>query len=120
MLGYIVLLYSLGDFAIAIGLSRSQSTTVIGVLNVGTAVGRPIIGIWSDKFRRVDVAAILTILCGVSCFAFWMPAMGYGLTIFFALLIGAILGVFWMVSFRSQRIDVLLLIRATDYWAALR
>jgi hypothetical protein len=49
-----------------------------------------------------------------------MPAMGYGLTIFFALLIGAILGVFWMVSFLSQRIDVLLLIRATDYWAALR
>ena len=98
MLGYIVLLYSLGDFAIAIGLSRSQSTTVIGVLNIGTAVGRPIIGIWSDKFRRVDVAAILTLLCGISCFAFWMPATGYGLTLFFALLIGAILGVFWMVS----------------------
>lgn len=98
MLGYIVLLYSLGDFAIAIGLSRSQSTTIIGLLNVGTAVGRPIIGIWSDRFRRVDVAAILTILCGASCFAFWLPATGYGLSIFFALVIGAILGVFWMVS----------------------
>jgi MFS family permease len=109
MLGYIVLLFSLGDFAIAIGLSRSQSTTIIGVLNIGTAVGRPIIGIWSDKFRRVDVAAMLTVLSGVSCFAFWLPAMAYGLTIFFALLIGAILGVFWMVGFLPQRIGVLLL-----------
>lgn len=102
MLGYVVLLYSLGDFAIAIGLSRSQSTMIIGLLNVGTAIGRPIIGIWSDKFRRVDVAAILTTLCGISCFAFWLPAMGYGLIVFFALLIGAILGVFWMVSFPAM------------------
>lgn len=45
--------------------------------------------------------------------------MGYGLTIFFALLIGAILEVFWMVSLLPQRIDVLLLIRPTDHWAAL-
>lgn len=98
MLGYIVLLYSLGDFAIAIGLSRAQSTNIIGVLNIGTAVGRPIIGIWSDRFRRIDVAAIITLVCGLSCFAFWVPATGYALTVFFALLIGAILGVFWMVS----------------------
>ena len=120
MLGYIVLLYSLGDFAIAIGLSHSQSTTIIGLLNVGTAVGRPIIGIWSDKYRRVDVAAILTLLCGVACFAFWLPATGYGLTIFFALLIGAILGVFWMVNFLPQYLNVLSLTWATDYWPALR
>jgi MFS family permease len=97
MLGYIVLLYSLADFAIAIGLTRGQSTNIIGFLNLGTAVGRPIIGIWSDRFRRIDVAAIITLVCGISCFAFWLPATGYGLTVFFALLIGAILGVFWMV-----------------------
>jgi len=98
MLGYMVLLFSLADFAVTIGLTNSQSTTIIGLLNIGTAVGRPLIGIWSDKFKRVDVAALLTILCGLSCFAFWLPAMGYGLTIFFALIVGAILGVFWMVS----------------------
>ena len=119
MFGYVALLFSLGDFAIAIGLSRSQSTNIIGLLNVGTAIGRPIIGIWSDKFKRVDVAAILTIVCGISCFAFWLPAMGYGLTIFFALLIGAILGVFWMVSFACYKSSLPILIRILDHRTTL-
>ncbi|KAI4923027.1 uncharacterized protein J4E92_007778, partial [Alternaria infectoria] len=96
MLGYIVLLFSLSDFALSIGLSRSQATDIIGLLNVGTAVGRPIIGILSDRWSRIDTAGALTLLCGISCFAFWLPATSYALTVFFAILCGAIVGVFWM------------------------
>jgi len=98
MLGYVVLLFSLTDFALSIGLSRSQATDIIGLLNVGTAIGRPIIGILSDRWSRIDTAGALTLLCGLSCFAFWLPATSYGLTVFFAILCGAIVGVFWMVS----------------------
>jgi predicted MFS family arabinose efflux permease len=98
MFGYVVLLFSLSDFALSIGLSRAQATDIIGLLNVGTAVGRPFIGILGDRWSRVDTAGALTLLCGLSCFAFWIPATSYGLTVFFAILCGAILGVFWMVS----------------------
>jgi MFS family permease len=98
MFGYVVLLFCLSDFALSIGLSRPQATDIIGLLNVGTAIGRPFIGILSDRWSRVDTAGALTLLCGISCFAFWLPATSYGLTIFFAILCGAILGVFWMVS----------------------
>ncbi|KAI4725641.1 MFS general substrate transporter [Aureobasidium sp. EXF-10728] len=98
MLGYMTLLFSLSDFALSIGLSQSQATDIIGILNVGTAVGRPVIGIWSDAHSRIRVAAYITLICGLSCFAFWIPATTYGLTIFFALFSGAILGVFWVVS----------------------
>ena len=98
MFGYIVLLFSLSDFALSIGLSRSQATDMIGLLNVGTAIGRPLIGIFSDRWSRIDTAGVLTLLCGVSCFAFWVPATSYGLTAFFVILCGAIVGVFWMVS----------------------
>lgn len=98
MLGYITLLYSLSDFALSIGVSSQRATDVIGILNLGTALGRPIIGIASDKSNRIDVASALTLICGLSCFAFWIPADSLGLLIFFALLSGAILGVFWMVS----------------------
>jgi predicted MFS family arabinose efflux permease len=98
MFGYVVLLFSLSDFALSIGLSRAQATDIIGLLNVGTAVGRPFIGILGDRWSRVDTAGALTLLCGLSCFAFWIPAASYGLTVFFAILCGAILGVFWMVS----------------------
>lgn len=98
MLGYITLLFSLSDFALSIGLPPQRATDLIGFLNVGTTVGRPIIGIASDRFDRFDVAGALTFVCGLSCFAFWIPAQSYGLLVFFALLSGAILGVFWMVS----------------------
>ena len=98
MFGYIALLFSLADFALSIGLTKAQATSIIGFLNIGTAIGRPVIGILSDKWSRIDTAGVLTLLCGVSCFIFWLPAESYGLTIFFSILCGAILGVFWMVG----------------------
>jgi MFS family permease len=98
MFGYITLLFSLSDFATSIHLSRSQATDIVGFLNLGTAVGRPIIGILSDRFSRTNTAAVLTLACGLICFALWLPATSFGLTVFFALVCGAILGVFWMVS----------------------
>ena len=97
MLGYMTLLYSLSDFAHSIGLDYTQAASVAAYLNLGTAVGRPLIGICSDRFGRMEVAGILTFLCGVSCFAIWLPATSYGVTVLFALISGAILGVYWVV-----------------------
>ena len=97
MLGYITLLFSLSDFALSVGISQQRATDIIGFLNIGTAVGRPIIGIVSDKSDIFDVTGILTLTCGLSCFAFWIPTQSYGLLVFFSIIAGAILGVFWMV-----------------------
>lgn len=107
MLGYVVLLFSLSDFALSIGFSRMQATDLIGFLNLGTAIGRPFIGIVSDRWSRIDTAGTLTLTCGLSCFAFWLPATSYGLTVFFALICGAIVGVFWMV--RASKLPCALL-----------
>jgi hypothetical protein len=49
MLGYVLVIFSLADFARSIGLSRLQAADMIGLLNVGTAISRPIIGILSDR-----------------------------------------------------------------------
>lgn len=100
MFGYITLLFSLSDFATSVHLSRDHATDIVGFLNLGTAVGRPIIGICSDRFSRTNTAAVLTLTCGVICFALWLPATSFGPTVFFALICGAILGVFWMVGNR--------------------
>lgn len=97
MFGYITLLYSLPDFARTLGLSSGQAATISAILNAGTAIGRPFIGVISDRYGRIEVAGILTLICGITCFAIWMPARSYGVTIFFALISGAILGVFWVV-----------------------
>ena len=98
MFGYITLLYSLPDFALSIKLSKSQATEVITLLHLGTAVGRPFIGLISDRYGRIKVAGLLTLCCGLACFLLWMPAKTYSATVLFAIISGAILGVFWSVS----------------------
>ncbi|KAL8924506.1 MAG: hypothetical protein Q9208_003981 [Pyrenodesmia sp. 3 TL-2023] len=98
MLGYITLLYSLSDFARSTGLSRGNATQVTAVLNVGIAIGRPFIGVASDRFGRFEVAAGLTLLCGLCCFAIWIPTSSLGVLFLFSLISGAILGIFWVVS----------------------
>ncbi|KAI9879093.1 MAG: hypothetical protein M1830_009612 [Pleopsidium flavum] len=99
MLGYITLLYSLPDYASSVGLTKSQAASLAAYLNLGTAIGRPLIGVASDRFGRMEVAGLLTLFCGVTCFAIWIPATSYGVIVFFAVLNGGILGVFWMVQY---------------------
>lgn len=98
MLGYITLLFSLPDYAHSMGLSDTQATTINAILNLGTAVGRPLIGITSDRYGRIEVAGLLTCACGISCLTIWLPSVSYGVLVLFALVSGAILGTFWVVS----------------------
>lgn len=98
MFGYIALLYSLPSYGRSIGLSSAQSSTVAGILNLGTVVGRPLVGISSDRFGRIEVTGTLTMFCGIICFAIWLPGTSYGVLLLFALICGAVLGVFWIVG----------------------
>ncbi|MCJ1469948.1 hypothetical protein MMC07_008593 [Pseudocyphellaria aurata] len=97
MLGYITILFSLPDFARSINLSSSQAATTAALQSFGNAVGRPLIGHFSDRFGRIETAGLLTLVCGLSCFCIWIPGTSYGATILFALINGAIFGVFWVV-----------------------
>lgn len=98
MLGYIVIMYSLSDFGRSIGLNASQASSVTAIMNLGTAVGRPCIGLLSDRYGRIEVAGLTTLATAVTIWGLWMPAQSYALTVVFALLNGGIAGVFWMVS----------------------
>lgn len=79
------------------GRGSGKSSRVF-LLNLGTAFGRPCIGVVSDRLGRFEVASGLTFLCGLTCFALWVPATSYAPTIIFALVSRAVLGVFWVVS----------------------
>ena len=96
MLGYITILFSLSDFARSIGLSASKAAAVSAFLNLGTAIGRPLVGVASDYFGRMEIAGVLTLICGIMCLAVWLPATSYGVTIFFVIVSGGFFGVFWM------------------------
>ncbi|KAI0378267.1 MFS transporter, MCP family, solute carrier family 16, member 6 [Hypomontagnella monticulosa] len=97
MFGYITLMFSLSDYALATGRSGQDSATVAALLNLGAAVGRPMIGYLSDRYGRVEVAGLLTAICGVLVFVLWLPISVYSILLIFALIDGSILGVFWAV-----------------------
>jgi len=89
----------MSDFSLSINLTKSQAAAISAFLNLGTAVGRPLIGFISDRYGRLEIAGLATLVCGLSCFVIWMPAKTYTVTIFFAIVSGAVVGVFWMVSY---------------------
>ncbi|RFU30036.1 hypothetical protein B7463_g6340, partial [Scytalidium lignicola] len=95
MLGYVVLLFSLGNYATSIGLSAKQGSTIVALLNLGQGLGRPLVGLCSDAAGRINLAGFCTFLAGLFCLVVWIFAKSYGVCIFFAILVGSVAGVFW-------------------------
>lgn len=95
MLGYVVLLFSLPSYARSIGLSAKQGSIIGALLNVGQALGRPIVGLFSDRAGRINMAGGCTFLTGLFCLVIWIFAKSYGVLIFFAILVGTVAGTFW-------------------------
>jgi len=97
MLGYVVLLFSLPNYARTQGLTASQGSIIGAVLNLGQALGRPPIGYFSDSLGRINMAAMMTALCGLLVLVVWNFAYSFGVLLFFALVGGSVAGTFWAV-----------------------
>lgn len=96
LLGYIVLLFSLPNFAQqVVGLTPQQGSVVSAVFNLGQAIGRPPIGYFSDSVGRVNMATSMNFLSGLFCLVIWVFAKSYGVLIFYAIVGGAVAGTFW-------------------------
>jgi MFS family permease len=78
MLGYIVLLFSLPNYANYIGLTAKQGSVIGAVLNLGQGIGRPPIGYWSDAFGRINMAGTMTFMSGLFALVIWTFATSYG------------------------------------------
>lgn len=95
MLGYVVLLFSLPNYARSIGLTAHQGSVVGAVLNLGQGMGRPFVGYFSDAAGRINMAGFCTFLAGFFCLVIWIFAKNYGVLVFFALVVGTVSGTFW-------------------------
>jgi MFS family permease len=98
MLGYVVLLFSLPNYARTIGLSAKQGSIVGALLNLGQALGRPPIGYFSDSVGRLNMASSMTFLCGLFCLVIWNFANSFGVVVFFGMLGGTVAGTYWAVA----------------------
>ncbi|KAE9376812.1 MFS general substrate transporter [Stipitochalara longipes BDJ] len=95
MLGYIVLLFSLPNYARSIGLSAKQGSIIGALLNLGQGIGRPFVGYFSDAAGRINMAGTCTFLAGLFCLIIWIFAKSFGVLTFFALIVGTVSGTFW-------------------------
>ena len=95
MMGYITLLFSLPNYAVSIGLSARQGSIVGAILNLGQGLGRPLVGIFSDKAGRINLAGLCTFIAGLFCLVIWIFAKSFGVLIFFAIIVGTVAGTYW-------------------------
>jgi MFS family permease len=95
ILAYVVLIFSLANYANAIGLSASQAAIVSALFNLAQAFGRPPIGYFSDSIGRINMAGLMTLLSGVFVLLIWVFAKSYGVLVFYALIGGTVAGTFW-------------------------
>jgi len=114
MLGYVVLLFSIPNYANQIGLSAKQASVVGALLNLGQGIGRPPMGYFSDTIGRINMAGMLSCLAGVLALVVWVNAKSYGVRpllfmspfchvkltalevlIFYSMIGGTVAGTYW-------------------------
>lgn len=93
---YIALVFSVVDYCRAVGLTASQASLVGALFNMSQGLGRPVIGLSSDKVGRINVSTFCTGLCGLFSLFLWVfAARSLAACIVFALLSGTVAGVMW-------------------------
>ncbi|EFQ34648.1 major facilitator superfamily transporter [Colletotrichum graminicola] len=95
LFGYVISVFSLADYAQTVGFSASQGSIVSAIFNLSQGIGRPIIGLVSDRFGRINVAGLSTLIAGLATFFIWIFAGKYLVGIIFFALFGAFSGVLW-------------------------
>lgn len=97
-LGYVVLLFSMPSFSIAIGLTQQQGSLASALLNLGQAIGRPAVGLLSDYYGRFNVALAASLLTSLLSFVLWIFVDSLGLTYFFSIAVGLFAGTLLAVA----------------------
>ncbi|KAK0783521.1 hypothetical protein LTR75_014098 [Friedmanniomyces endolithicus] len=95
LLAYVVLIFSLANYARTVRLSASQASVISALFNLGQALGRPPIGYFSDSIGRINMAGLMTFCSGLFALVIWVFARSYGVLIFYAILGGTVAGTFW-------------------------
>ncbi|KAI1608788.1 major facilitator superfamily domain-containing protein [Exophiala viscosa] len=94
-MGYTLVFFSLPDNALKIGLTFKQGAIAGALANLGMAIGRPTVGLLSDRIGRINMVGIATLLCSIYSLCIWTSAHSYATLIVFALLGGSVCGTYY-------------------------
>lgn len=106
LLGYVIVLYSFSSYATSVGLSHTQGSNILAILNAAQLVGRPLVGNAGDFFGRTNTSVMVCLYVAVLIFAFWLNSTTYAELIALAVMIGGMVGVGSTMS-QSLAADVL-------------
>ncbi|CAK7203305.1 hypothetical protein SEUCBS139899_006036 [Sporothrix eucalyptigena] len=95
ILGYIIVIFSLPDYAEAVGNTASQGSIIAAMFNLSQGIGRPMIGLASDPFGRLNVMGLGTLTAGVAALFIWIFAGKYYAGLIIYSLLGAFGGLLW-------------------------
>lgn len=92
MFGYVVVLYDMASVTTSMGYSAYQGSISSAMVQVGSVVGRPIVGVFSDRYGAVAVTSVVYLICGILTLAMWIPANNYATILAYCVMMGGMMG----------------------------
>jgi len=99
VMSFYITLYSIAVYATdGLGLSQTQGAIVQSLLAAGVMVGRPLAGFILDKFGRVNMAILLSLLNALACWALWLTSRSFAAISVFAIVQGCAGSAVWSAA----------------------
>ncbi|EGV64589.1 hypothetical protein CANTEDRAFT_120262 [Yamadazyma tenuis ATCC 10573] len=95
MFGYVLTLYTVANYTTSLGYSDYQGSIAAALLQIGSAVGRPCVGLLADRYGATTMAAHAYLISTIFCLAMWIPSRNYATVLVFAFVIGGVMGSVW-------------------------
>lgn len=92
ILGYVIVLYTLVSSTISLGYTANQGSIVAAMVQLGSFLGRPVVGLVADRFGTITVGTIIYTLCAIFTYSMWIPASNYATLICYGIIIGLTMG----------------------------
>lgn len=97
LLGYMTLISSLPNFTCSLGLSPSEASLPVILINLGTITGRVGASFVSDLYEMITIALVSSMVSGILCLVFWIPSQSLAPTSVFSFIVGNMYSTIWPV-----------------------
>ncbi|KAL2018951.1 hypothetical protein VTK56DRAFT_10245 [Thermocarpiscus australiensis] len=95
LMSYVIVVFSVADYAQQVGFTASQGSLAAAMFNLSQGIGRPFIGLASDRLGRINVAALGTLTAGLAAFFLWIFSGTYFPGLIVYALFGMFAGIIW-------------------------
>lgn len=92
MFGYVVVLYDMASVTTSMGYSAYQGSISSAMVQVGSVLGRPLVGAFVDRFGAITVTSCAYLLCGILTLGMWIPANNYATILAYCVMMGGLMG----------------------------